>query len=355
MGMTGAEAEALVASVPRALAGGLRLKSWWEERERMADYADRFELRRSFNPGGGSYGFFDLASIGGKRIPVLGVVQEMKFDTLKLGSPNRLREQMREFILRYFMRVSSFKRPDAYAGAGACRPLGPERIGFGYSQHYYKLYGAERAAAFPSDMANAIIDLRELSSKYEWILVNVDLYSFYLRFQPFGSDRPILEAPLSESTYLVLTRDFIVDESRRHDGIIGRFGFGYALIKNPTASLLAYGPGEFDLGFKSFEFTIFENGDSWVRMAFTTNRPSKIFNLPVDPVFTLIDLANLLTRGLAARRYCISRRELETNFLVQHFTQHYDMIVGALSTWSQVDDWLDEGSLPQWVVTGMAA
>jgi hypothetical protein len=331
------------------------MKSWWADRERLGDYADRFALRRSFNPSGDSYGFFDVASFNGRRIPVLGVVQEMKFDSLKSCSPDSMRDQMRAFILRYFMRISSFQRPEAYATERVCLPTAPERIGFGYSQHFYKFFGAEEAAAFSPEMAYEIVDLRDLFWKYEWILVKVDLYSFYLRFRPFGPNGLNLEAPLSESTYLVLTRDFIVDESSKQDGVIGRYGFGYALVKNPTPQLLAYGPGEFDLGFKTFEFTVLENGDTYVRMAFAINRPNRILNLPIDPVFTFIDAANLLTGGVAARRLCISRRELETTFLVQHYGQHYDMIVGALSTWSQLSDWLDERNLPDWVIKGTIA
>jgi len=46
---------------------------------------------------------------------------------------------------------------------------------------------------------------------------------------------------------------------------------------------------------------------------------------------------------------------METTFMVQHYGQHYDMIVGARSTWSQLDDWLDERNLPGWVIKGTIA
>jgi len=166
----------------------------------------------------------------------------MKFDSMKSSSPDRVRDQMSEFVLRYLMRISSFLFHDAYTTERVCLPTGPERIGFGYTQHLYKLLGAEQAAAFPPEMANQIIDLRELFWKYEWILVKVDLYSFYLRFRPFGPGAPSLEAPLRESTYLVLTRDFMLDDSSKQDRVIGRYGFGYAMVKNPEPRLLAYGP-----------------------------------------------------------------------------------------------------------------
>src|SRR5262245_7439240 len=106
--MNGPRTSELVNGVGRALGSGLGLKRWWEERERRRDYGDRFDLRRSFNPSGDSYGFFDVAEWDGAEIPVLGVVQEMMFDTPKLGTPERISREMRQFVLGYLMRVSSF-------------------------------------------------------------------------------------------------------------------------------------------------------------------------------------------------------------------------------------------------------
>src|SRR5258705_9589976 len=102
--------DTLLASVNGALDDGVELMRWWEEREAHRDYAERFDLRRSFNPAGESFGFFDVAELGNKRVAVQGVVQEMKFDTPKLGPPERMRDQLRQFVLGYFMRVSSVKR-----------------------------------------------------------------------------------------------------------------------------------------------------------------------------------------------------------------------------------------------------
>ena len=73
----------------------------------------------------------------------------------------------------------------------------------------------------------------------------------------------------------------------------------------------------------------------------------------VDLVTAFIDVSNLLTGGLAERELCVSKRTLEIDFLTQHFTQHYEMIVGATSTWNQVADWLDPASIPSWVRKGV--
>ncbi len=349
--MTAAESAELLSRADRSLDDGLALKRWWDERERRRDYPDRFDLRRSFNPSGDSYGFFDVAPVRGAGIPVLGMVQEMLFDKPKQCSPEQTRQHLREFVLRYLMRVSSFRRPDAYATARSCIPFGAEEMGFGYTQHYLKTRGGH-PTAIPVDSQKRIFDLRDIAEHFDWVVMKVNIYSFNLRFSPLGTDVPNIVIPLSESTYLAVTRDFIIDETIPREGSIGRYGFGYATVKNPGSSTLAYGPGQFDLGFQNFEFTVLPDGSSSVRMAFVVNRPYRIFNLPLDPVYTFIDAANFLSGGLAARYYCISRRELETVFLVQHYMQHYDMIVGALSTWCQVADWLHEDTLPRWVVEG---
>src|SRR5947209_6047357 len=74
-----------------------------------------------------------------------------------------------------------------------------------------------------------------------------------------------------------------------------------------------------------------------------------------DPVYTSVSLANLLTANQAAEQFCISREQLEKDFLAQHFTQHYTTIVGSLLTWRQIPNWLDAQALPEWVVTGRSS
>jgi hypothetical protein len=344
----------LLSSVEASLEAALSLKGWWEAREQADDFSDRFPLRRNVNPAAESYGFFDVAPAGGESRPILGMLQDFRFDTQKAGSPFRLRAEMREFVLRYLMRVSDFRLPSAYSDAGPCNSTAIEEQGFGYSQLFYKLSATGEIGRFPDETKYEVIDLRDLSWKYEWILLKVDLFDFTLHFQPFGFDRPRLLLPLPESTYVLVTRHFITDDDSEIGDTIGRYGFGYAILKNPIPSrYLAWGPGEFDIGFQAFDFRVQRNGDTSVRMPFVVNRPAKILNFTLDPISTLIDLSNLFTSGAAATRFCISHRALETDFLAQHFLQHYTMIAGALSTWSQVADWLDEGALPEWVKRGV--
>jgi hypothetical protein len=75
----------------------------------------------------------------------------------------------------------------------------------------------------------------------------------------------------------------------------------------------------------------------------------------IDPVYTFIWLANAVSGGQAAQQLCLSTEELDRQFLVKHFMQHYQTVAGALHTWRQIPDWLDSSALPEWVVRGVSA
>jgi hypothetical protein len=396
----------ILAKVERCLADGLKLKQWWEQKDAADGYAERFELVRTFNLPDRAIGFFDEAPLDGRSLPVMGVVQEMLYDQPKQAPIEKVRNEFREFVVRYFMRVSDFRLPEAFTEPqrppvpAGLRPFVwfPERedrrIGFGYSQYYYKLRDSGLIGKLPAKDRFAIVDLREIGEKYDWIVVKVRVFNFNLTFSPLGPGLPQLVIPLKEETYLVLSRDFILDEDNPGPGVLGRYGFGYAFIKDPTAKgPLAYGPGLFDAAFQLINFEVSNSGVTRVRMAFVVNRPERIVDLPIDPirwgfdladlmslglasrvfgpvkealdrlplrvsdfdpVTTYISLANLLSGGLAAERLGISKEQLEKEMLVQHFTEHYQMIVGSLLTWRQIPDWLDAAALPKRVVAGMS-
>ena len=200
-------------------------------------------------------------------------------------------------------------------------------------------------------------------------------------------------------SYLVLSREFIQDDSQPSVGpdgcrTVGRYGFGYAYVKQPPGALITYGPGEFDVAFQQIDFLIAEDGATQAYLSFAANRPVHIAEVPVvpvewlfrltnaatfglgapllmplsdtlgvwaggaggfDPVTTIVNVANLLRAGQAAERLCISREQLDKSFLLKHFNQHYDFISGALLTWREIPDWTDESSLPEWVRKGLSS
>jgi len=400
---------ALLESVESYLARGLQLKRWWEQ---TRVYAERFELGLAFNRPDTGFGFFDQARVDGQTIPVLGNFQAMLFDRPKappegmVAAAQWIRQQLREYVLRYFMRVSDFRQPQGLrADEGPipspylrpfslCPQEDAQRIGFGFSQLFYKLRVSGQIGRFPKEEQYAIVDLREIGQKYEWIVLRVRIFDFNFTYRPFGAENPQVVLPLSEASYLVLTRDFTAYEDDPAPGVLGRYSLGYAFIKDPTSGLLAWGPGQFDAAIELFDFLVCADGRIRVNMAFVANRPTRILNLSldpvnwglrladlmtfglsshflaplqgvleqlpfrggnVDPVYAFIWLANALSGGQAAQQLCLSTEELDKQFLVRHFMQHYQTVVGALQTWRQIPDWLDSSGLPEWVVRGVSS
>lgn len=404
-----AEETRLLEGVEQALVRGRDLKRWWDEVYPRDGFERRFELGRTFNEADTSFGFFDHAEVGGAPMPLMGNFQEMFYDRPKTqagqppaGASDWMRDQMRQFVLRYFMRVSDFRAPEGYADtwrpptSGLFQPLSwcprPDAAlrGFGFQQLYYKRRGGE-VGRFPEEQRFAIVDLRELGEAYEWIVVKVCIFDFSFTFAPFGEAFPKLVMPLAEDSYLVVSRDFVTDEGGRASGRLGRYGVGYSFVKNPTSGLMGYGPGEFDAAIETITFEVFDDGVVRVPMVFVANRPERVMNLrfdPVgwslrladlasfgtasavfaplrralaelpllsgelDPVYAYVELANLLSGGLSKEALCISREQLDKDFLVKHYLQHYETIAGSLATWRQIPDWLDTERLPEWVRRG---
>jgi hypothetical protein len=402
---------ALLAEVPEYLSRGQELLRWWREMERTGGPREKFRLERSFNRATRSFGFYGEAPVGGDMMPVMGNVQEMFYDQPRapashnLASAHWMATQMREFALKYWMRISSFRQPEARADDSqpvpppALAPLSwcpkprPSRVGFGFSQLFYKPVGMNEVRAFPTYDQQAIVDQRLVGKLYEWLLLKVRIFDFNFRTRPFGENGPELVAALNEESNLIVHQDFINDKERPLPGVLGDFGIGYSFVKSPVPGPFGYGPGEFDAALELINFRVYETGYVSVRMIFVSNRPTKVTNVVVDPLrwglqiadlfsfglaswilaparavleplplrFTVdpvlgyVNLANALTANYAARNLCISLEQLEKNFLVQHFRQHYETVLGSLATWRRFPDWLDEQSLPPWVTSGVGS
>jgi hypothetical protein len=389
-------------SVDGFYADGLALKKWWERADAADGYTDTFEVIHTLNRPDSSRGFFGDAPLDRGNIPVMGVVDEVFYDRPKAATPWReaaalwTRDQIREFVLHYFMRISDCRQPEKVIEADPAPDSEEEveRQGMSFSQVFYKLKATGELGKFPPDEQSAILDLRQIGDTYAWIVVRLRVWDFTVAIQPMGVGGPKLTVPLKEESYLLLTPDFIVDKEKPEEGILGEYGFGYSFIKNPTRGPFAYGPGEFEAAFQQINFRVRDNGETHVRMIFVSNRPDKIMNVAFDPVgwsFSLADLMsfgmasrflqpvkaslaelplkggnmdptlaaigllNALTDGQAAKKFDLSSDQLYKGFLVQHSRQHYQTIMGSHMTWRQIPDWLDSAALPPWVVSGMSA
>jgi hypothetical protein len=401
----------VVGDADRALADAGQLKQWWEQKEATGTYANPFELVRTYNRAERVTGFFDTALLNGKDFPVMGLVQNMVFDKSKQSRPEIVRDELREFILHYFMRVSATKEPEAFIPRDQftkddvrteLQPFSfcPEPLdaqsGFGYSQLYYKLRESGYTGKFPVHLQPRIVDLRRMNDIYQWIVLQVNIFDFNLTYMPFAHGSFSLTFPQKEETYIAISRDFITNQDDPSPDLLGRYGIGYALLKPaPRKTIFAYGPGYFTAGFQSIDFEINRSGETRVRMGFVANRPTNVTNFdlnpiswgfgfadlmtfgltsrlfgPVkkaleqvtpqlpnfDPVMTYIAFINLLTGGMARDQLCASLEALEKNpMLLTHFMEHYYLISGALMTWRKVQNWLDPAEIPEAVREGTSS
>ena len=236
-------------SVDGYLTAGLQLKQWWDQTDATKSFANRFELGLTFNRPDTSFGFFDYAPVHGQTLPVMGNFQDMFYDQPKAPRESTkadsqwMQDQIREFVLHYFMRVSDFRQPQGRAENGRpapspylrpfswCLQDDPQRVGFGFSQLFYKLRDTGRIGQFPEEERFAIIDLREIGQKYEWIVVKVRIFDFNFVYAPFGVENPYVVLPLSEASYLVLTRDFITNNDSPAPGVLGELWLGVCVYQ----------------------------------------------------------------------------------------------------------------------------
>lgn len=396
---------AILAHAERTLAEGLELQRWFEETDRTRAFAEQFEVVREFNQDDSSFGFFDRASIGGRQRPVMGIVQEMFYDRQKHATGEAVRDQLREFVLRYFMRVSHLRQPEAAAGPVKTRPSNfqralswlPEeaerRVGMGYQQLYYKLRDSGKVGKFSDDERQAIVDLRDIGTVYAWILLKVDIFDFNLSFAPFGSEAMKVQMPMKESTYLVLGPPFVTHKENPEPGVLAEYGYGYAFVPYaPEPGPIAYGPGNFALAIQTVNFKLLESGEIRARAAFVVNRPEQLARIDIDPInwgFQMADvmtfnfasrlmgpfkamagrlplrvngidpiaayiwMANTMTGGLAGKQLGIRMESLEKRMLVQHFMQHHAMLINSLLVWRLVPDWTAEDQLPEYCNKGI--
>lgn len=397
----------MIAEVNQTRRDSLLVRDWWHAREAAGDLAEVVNIAQGLDHNERAFGFFDTATLGDRALPVMGVMQEMFYDRQKKASLEHVREQLREFVLGFFMRVSHWQQPGT-AAAGETRPLPmwlkplswiPEssdgRIGFGYEQLIARRRDSGQTIKFDQDGRGAIVDLRSIGSDYEWIAMRVNLFDFKITMAPFGANALRLEFPMKETTYLLVTPELIVDRDHPSPDVLGEYGYGYGLLPyTPDHTIFAYGPGKFAAGFQSFVFQLLNTGEIRAKAVFVVNRPDKILSVDIDPVdwgFKIADMlsfnlasitmgplktlakqlplrvsdidpvslyintANLMSGGLAERQFGISKFQLEKHMLQRHFLQHRQMLLTSQLAWRMVADWTDREALPEFCHRGLPA
>ncbi|MFT5369656.1 MAG: hypothetical protein ACI8V2_004634 [Candidatus Latescibacterota bacterium] len=400
----------ILKTVDGFLSDGRAFKSWWDDAYTSDGFSERFDLVHTLHRPEKSFGFFGKAKLeSGKMMPVMGVRDELFYDQPKASGDEKARsaewicEQVKEFVLHYFLRVSDFRLPEKIVEPSNLPKFlqtfmkpkeSIQRKGMGFSQVYYKLADTGQIGKFEEETAQQIIDLREIGKTYEWIALNLQVFDFSVTMRPLGADAPSVTMPLKESTYLILTPEFITNIDNPRPGVLGEYGFGYAFVKNPHRGPFAYGPGEFEAAFQTINFKVMDTGEVRLIMTFVSDQPEKIMNLSFDPVNWSFDLADFMSFGMTSRvfkpikhilddmpfkaenvdptipaldflnavtggqigeKLDVRKERLYKGFLTQHSMQHYQTLLGSLRTWRQISNWLDTDALPDWVIEGKSS
>jgi hypothetical protein len=322
----------------------------------------------------------------------MGAVCDMFFDRQSAAREGSSAAQLQAFVLKYFLRVA------ADPGRPATLPGQRQRRGAGYQQLYYKRRDSGKIGLFAADQQSAIVDLREIGTVYDWIVLRVDAFDFPVSFAPFGSfgsGAPIVQLPLQESSYLVIGPSFVHNQSEPSSGVLARYGLGYAFVPYTPGDLgmIAYGPGHFAAAIQTVDFSLMANDEIRVRSGFVVNRPKQIARVDIDPIdwgFRLADLmtfgaasrimspvrtitdtlplritgldpiatsiwlANAMTNGMVDRPLADAKQQFEKGVLTQHALQQRELLTRALFAWRMAADWTDEGRLPAFCRKGAA-
>jgi len=394
---------AILEQLPQALSGGLELYRWWQRTHAENGYRDRIPLvRQTHRPTDVNFGFLENVPLKRGLLPVLGIYQEQLYDAVKAPESQQptelewMRCQVQAYMLRYFMRVCAHCKPRPLAQGPKTPPpdflkelswCGGEKTeerGWGYSQLFYKLRETGKIGKFAEDEQRQIIDLREVGTKYEWVVFHTRVHHFALAVHLAGAAGPLLEVPLKEDVYTVMSREFVMNREHPSPGVRGEYGYGYAVIPDPSVkSIMAYGPTGLTTTFDTMWLRVMENGQIQAISAFVANQPTRLVNFDpvdwgfrladlmsfgmasrllgplkricdgvfpeVDPIFTFTRTANWLSAGLAADELCISKERVLKNIMALHMLETYHFLLGTVSAWKLVPDWLDTDNLPVWV------
>jgi hypothetical protein len=390
---------AILDNVATAISQGQEIKEWWaanrDTRVRLNNFPVALQIHRNDE----NYGFVLDANLRSGALPVAGVIQDQLFSYPKAppgskADPQWIRTQLREFILRHFMTLTSAQPPSAPGilpceGAGA-RAAAAERsrYGWGYEQIYYKLKKTGEIGKFPDKEATCIVPLDSVGTTYAWVVFKASIYHFDFPVALTGvANGPELTISMMQPVYAVMTPDFLVDREDPEPGVLGEYGYGYSVVPDPNyKTLFAAGPSQITHTIETLSFRVLDTGEIRSHMDFITPQPPRIVNFDpvkwgfevadrfslgaasrllgplknlleglepqVDPVYLAVRLSNLLTLGVASDDFNVNKAQLFRLLMTLHFTDVFNMFNLAASHFSMVDDWTDTANLPEWAKTG---
>jgi hypothetical protein len=383
---------AILGQVEPAILEGEELKLWWAQNRDTRVALNRFPVAIQIHRPDTNYAFLLNANLRTGMLPVAGVIQDQLYDYPKAPKPMTqdpqwVRSQVKAFVLNYFMRLTSAVAPPSTVHGATGSSLTAQRYGWGYEQWYYKLRGSGLIGKFHDSRRYDIIALPEVGSRYDWVVFLVNIYHFDFVVNLAGTSGPKLVISMPQPVYTVMTPDYVINRENPEPGVLGEYGYGYSVVPNPNEkTIFAAGPSQITNTIETLHFRVLETGEVRAQMQFITPQPPKIINFnPVewsfdladrftfglaskllgpleselegfapnfDPIYAGIRLIDLMTLGVAADEYCISKNQMFKMLMALHFNDAFNMFNLSASHFMMVPDWTNPAKIPEWAKHG---
>ena len=375
----------VLANVEAAIDQGREVKEWLDAERTSRIWMNRFPIARELHYPDLNFGFLMDANLRSGTLPVAGVCQDQLFAWPKAPAGCRqdlvkVRARLRDFIFHRFMGITheeSWTRAEGL-GSGRRNPDSRQLVdGWGYEQVFYKLKGTGEVGRFPDNQQRCIVPLEEIGTKYAWIVFKVDIFHLNAPVNLLGlANGPRLTVSLQQPVYTVMTPDYLVDQEDPEPGVVGKYGYGYSVIPNPTyKSLLAVGPSSLTHTIERLTFRLLKTGEMRAHMDYVMPQPQRVLNLdPVgwsfgaadrlsfgaaskvfgplksmlqnlqdrmDPVFMGMRILDTMTAGISSSEFSLDKDQLLKSIMMLHFVECLKMFNLASSRFAFIRDGTD--------------
>lgn len=303
-----------------ALREGRELEQWYRRSEPTLRFFP-LKLSGNYKLPNRAMGFFDTLTIGGRPRQVMGCRQEVELG--KLVSP-RGPALLEEFVLSNFQRLGNWTYPDGNLG------------GFTFEKTLHKT-SAGSVGKFPDTERQGPLDLRELGTKYAWILLTVHIHDFVMKMGP-------IQKRIPEAAYVAPNPEFIHVIDNPAPDVLREVSIGYPFVDvAPHSNIFGFGPGKFGAAVKLFSFFLTTAGQVRVRMVFAAApRSQKVFDFGKavpDPIYGFANVLKYLTLGLFNPQVVHDR--MDKQMLSLHCEVHQTLMDGMEAVWTK---WVQQNS-----------
>jgi hypothetical protein len=308
----------LIRKTELALVEGRELYQWYRGAEPKLRYFP-LKLNGRYRLSNQARGFFDTVSIGGKPRSVMGCRQDVELGMLRRPDAGKL---LQEFVLGHFQRLGNWKYNDGAPG------------GFTFEKTLYKS-AAGSIEKFSEQQRQGPVDLREIGSRYEWILLTVHIHDFVMKMGP-------VQRRIPEAAYVAPNPAFLQVVEHPNEAVALEVSIGYPFVDvAPHSNIFGFGPGKFGAAIKLFSFFLTPSGEVHVRMEFiAAPRSQKVFDFGKgvpDPIYGFAGLLKYLTLGLFNPQKVHDR--MDKQMLSLHCEVHQTLMDGMETVWTS---WLKQ-------------